>query len=51
MSCAFQLISHLQLFTRKNTVTKEMLVLDEPAHVAVELQLHVLEMSSITHLT
>ena len=48
MSHAGQLITHLQLFTRKDTVTKEMTVIDEPAHVAVRLQL--LEMSLITTL-
>ena len=46
VSCYY--IMHLQLFTRKDTVTKEMLVIDEPVHVAVGLQL--LEMSSITTL-
>ena len=45
LSCVCQLITQLQLFTKKDTVTKEMLVIDEPAHVAVELQL--LEMNSI----
>ena len=40
--------THLQLFTRKDTVSEEMLVIYEPAHVVVGLQL--LEMSSITNL-
>ena len=39
---------HLQLLTRKDTVAKEMSVINEPVHVAVGLQL--LEMSSITTL-
>ena len=46
MSRSCQLITHLQLFTREDSVTKEMSVTDEPVHVAVGLQL--LEMSSIT---
>ena len=46
MSHACQLITHLQLFTRKYTEIKDMPVIDEPAHIAVGLQL--LEMSSIT---
>ena len=45
MSRLCQLITHLQLFTKKDTVTKEMSVTDQPAHVAVGLNL--LEMSSI----
>ena len=48
MSHVCQLITHLQLFTRKDTVSEEMLVIYEPAHVVVGLQL--LEMSSITNL-
>ena len=48
MSHPCQLITHLQLFTRKDTVTKEISVINEPAHVAVGLQL--LEMCSITTL-
>ena len=35
MSRACQLISHLQLFIREDTVTKEMSVINEPAHIAV----------------
>ena len=46
MSRACQLITHLQLFTRVDTITKEMLLIDEPGHYAVRLQL--LEMSSFT---
>ena len=42
MSCVCQLITHLQLII----VTKEKLLIDEHAHVAVGLQL--LEMSSLT---
>ena len=48
MSHVCQLITHLQLCTRKDTVSEEMLVIYEPAHVVVGLQL--LEMSSITNL-
>ena len=40
-----QLITHLQLFSRKDTVIKQMSLIDEPVHVAVRMQL--LEMSSI----
>ena len=46
MSHTCNLITHLQLFTREDTVTLEMSVSDEPAHVAVGMQL--LEMSSNT---
>ena len=35
MSRACQLISHLQLFIREDTVTREMWVINEPAHIAV----------------
>ena len=48
MSHSCQLITHLQLFTRQDTVTKEMMVIEEPANVAVGMQL--LELSSITSL-
>ena len=44
ISRACQPITHLQLFTREDTLKKS--VIDEPAHVAIRLQL--LEMSSIT---
>ena len=39
-------ITHLQLFTREDTLKKCCMVIDETVHVAVGLQL--LEMSSIT---
>ena len=39
----------LQLFTRENNINREISVMNEPAHVAVGLQL--LEMSSITTIT
>ena len=45
MSRACQLITHLQLFSRKDTVNKQMSLIEEPVHVAVRMQL--LEMSSI----
>ena len=44
MSHECHLITHLQLFTREDTVTKEILVIIN-AHIAVGLQL--LEMSSL----
>ena len=34
-----QFITHLQLFTRADTATEENLVICEPAHVAIPLQL------------
>ena len=43
-----QIITHLQLFTREDTFTKVISVIDESVHVAVVLQL--LEMSSIAKL-
>ena len=46
MSRKCQLITHLQLFTSEDTITEEMSLLKEPAHVAIGLQL--LEMTSIT---
>ena len=48
MSHTCQLITQLQLFTRKDTVTKENVETKEPANVVVGLQL--LELSSITTL-
>ena len=46
LSLACQITTHLPLFTREDTFTKEIWVIDESVHVAFVLQL--LEMSSIT---
>ena len=46
MSRVCQLITHLQLFTSEDTVTKEKSLINEPEHVSIGLQL--LEMRFIT---